>query len=233
LGNTLRPLRTRLDPLAKELRRLNKTLDPLAKVLDQREKALCLKTQQRCKDCKALLLLAKPHCRMNGRDSSNNPPTNANRKTTVQPHHHHQHGRIAMVNTSKSTHHPTVALSLPKKVPALIVYAQGIAERLTGNPSFPTPAPAVAAIVAAIHDLEAAETAALARTKGSVAVRNDKRKAFIGAPLAIFIRGTSRGRSRPMNGSITEHCAMTFRGAGGGAALGLHDPRAPPRKGCK
>ena len=38
-----------------------------------------------------------------------------------------------MVNTNKSTHRPTVALSLPKKVPALIVYAQGIVERLTGN----------------------------------------------------------------------------------------------------
>jgi hypothetical protein len=85
-----------------------------------------------------------------------------------------------MANTSKSTHRPTVALSLPKKVPALIVYAQGIIERLTGNPSFPTPTPTVAAIVAAIHDLQAAETAALARTKGSAAVRNDKRKALVG-----------------------------------------------------
>ena len=85
-----------------------------------------------------------------------------------------------MVNTSKSTHRPTVALSLPKKVPALIVYAQGIVEHLTGNPYFPTPAPTIAAIIAAIHDLQAAETAALARAKGSIAVRNDKRKALIG-----------------------------------------------------
>jgi len=38
-----------------------------------------------------------------------------------------------MVNMSKSTHRPTVALSLPKKVPALIVYAQGIVERLTSR----------------------------------------------------------------------------------------------------
>ena len=51
---------------------------------------------------------------------------------------------------------------------------------LTGNPSYPTPALTVAAIVAAIHDLEAAETTALARTKGSIDVRNDKRKALIG-----------------------------------------------------
>jgi hypothetical protein len=38
-----------------------------------------------------------------------------------------------MGNMSQSTHRPTVALSLPKKVPALIVYAQGIVERLTSR----------------------------------------------------------------------------------------------------
>jgi hypothetical protein len=44
-----------------------------------------------------------------------------------------------MVTPSKPSHRATVALGLPKKGPVLIVYAQGIVERLTGNPSFPTP----------------------------------------------------------------------------------------------
>jgi hypothetical protein len=73
------------------------------------------------------------------------------------------------------------------------VYAQGIVERLTANPSLPTPTPTVAAIAAAIHDLQAAETAALARTKGSAAVRNDKRKALIGLlqQVRAYIQATA------------------------------------------
>jgi archaellum component FlaC len=146
LVKTLCHLKKTLDQLVKTLCHLKKTLDQLAKALCHLKKKLRQKTKQLCKESKTLFSFAKPLCRMNGRNSSNNPPTYANRKTAVQPHHHHQHGRIAMVNTSKSTHRPTVALSLPKKVPALIVYAQGIVERLTGNPSFPTPTPTVAAI---------------------------------------------------------------------------------------
>jgi hypothetical protein len=82
-------------------------------MLDQIEKVLCQKTKQLFNNSKTFFSFAKPLCRMNGRNSSNKPPTYAKRKTTVQPHHHHQHGRIAMANTSKSAHRPTVALSLP------------------------------------------------------------------------------------------------------------------------
>ena len=84
-----------------------------------------------------------------------------------------------MTTTVKSTHRSLVSLSLPKSVPALILYAQGIVTRMTGNLSFPNPAPTLAAISAAIADLQTAEAAALSRIKGAAAARNEKRKALV------------------------------------------------------
>jgi hypothetical protein len=84
-----------------------------------------------------------------------------------------------MATTAKSIHRATVTLMLPKAVPALIVYAQGIVKRMTGNASFPSPTPALAVLTAAIDDLQAAETAALARTKGAAAARDEKRTALV------------------------------------------------------
>ncbi len=48
--------------------------------------------------------------------------------------------------TSKKSTRSIVSLSLPKVVPALITYAEQIAQSMTGNPSFPTPTPTLAAI---------------------------------------------------------------------------------------
>ena len=84
-----------------------------------------------------------------------------------------------MATTIKSIHRVNATLSLPKTVPALIEYAQNIVQRMTGNPSLPTPTPTMAAIAAAIADLQTAQTAALARTKGAATVRNDKRAALV------------------------------------------------------
>ncbi len=80
-----------------------------------------------------------------------------------------------MTTSTKSIRRSTVTLQLPKSVPALIVYAQGIVKRMTENASFPNPAPSLAVVTAAIDALRTAETAALARTKGAAAVRNEKR----------------------------------------------------------
>jgi hypothetical protein len=72
------------------------------------------------------------------------------------------------------------SLKLPAtKVPALITYAQGIVKGMTGNTSFPNPVPTLASVTAAINDLQTAETAALARTKGAVATRNEARTALV------------------------------------------------------
>jgi hypothetical protein len=84
-----------------------------------------------------------------------------------------------MTTTSKSTHRSIASLNLPTKVPALITYAQGIVMAMTGNASFPSPTPPLAALTAAINALQAAETAALARTKGAVPTRNEKRAVLV------------------------------------------------------
>jgi hypothetical protein len=84
-----------------------------------------------------------------------------------------------MATSTKSIHRSTVTLNLPKSVPALIVHAQGIVTRMTGNASFPNPTPALAAVSAAIDDLRTAETAALARTKGAAVERNAKRSTLV------------------------------------------------------
>src|ERR1700733_5875380 len=85
----------------------------------------------------------------------------------------------SMPTSSKLTHLAIVSLKLPTKVPALITYAQGIVKGMTGNASFPSPTPTLAAVMQAIANLQAAETAALARTKGAVATRNEARTALV------------------------------------------------------
>ncbi len=70
-------------------------------------------------------------------------------------------------------------LQLPRPVPALISYGKGIIQKVTNNPAFPTPSPTVAVLAAALADLEAAETAAQTRARGTATVRNQKRATFV------------------------------------------------------
>ena len=63
------------------------------------------------------------------------------------------------MNQTKPPNKVIAALSLPRSVPALLTFAQSIVTAMT-----------------ALHD---AESAALARTKGAVAARNDKRLALV------------------------------------------------------
>jgi hypothetical protein len=79
----------------------------------------------------------------------------------------------------KSIQKSYVSLKLPSVVAALIVYVQGILAAMTSNPHFPSPAPALTAIAAALAALQQAEVAAQARTKGAVVVRNDKKGALV------------------------------------------------------
>jgi hypothetical protein len=84
-----------------------------------------------------------------------------------------------MSTMNQPIHHPIAVLVLPKPVPALVTYAQSIVKAMTGNPSFPSPVPTLATVATAIGALHDAETAALARTKGAVQARNDKRAALV------------------------------------------------------
>jgi hypothetical protein len=85
-------------------------------------------------------------------------------------------------------------------MPALITYAESIVKAMTGNPAFPTPNPTLAAITTAIAELQAAETATVARTKGAIVVRNDKRVALVALlqQLKSYIQQTAD--ANPENG---------------------------------
>jgi hypothetical protein len=72
-----------------------------------------------------------------------------------------------------------VSLKLPEPVPALITYATSVVTALTGNAYFASPSPPLAVLTASIGDLHTAEAAALARTKGAVAARDDKRATLV------------------------------------------------------
>jgi hypothetical protein len=83
------------------------------------------------------------------------------------------------MTTTKTDHRSIVSLKLPTRIQALITYGGGIVKALTGNPSFPTLVPMLVTLTAAIAELQTAETAALARTKGAVITRDEKRTALV------------------------------------------------------
>jgi hypothetical protein len=84
-----------------------------------------------------------------------------------------------MTTITKTNHRSLASLLLPLAVGALITFAEAIVRAMTGNPNFPNPAPTIAVLTQAIAELRAAETAALARTKGAVITRNEKRVALV------------------------------------------------------
>lgn len=84
-----------------------------------------------------------------------------------------------MPTSTNKAHRSLAVLVLPKRINVLITYASGVVAGMTGNPSFPTPSPALATVTAAIADLQTAEIAALARTKGAAATRNAKRAVLV------------------------------------------------------
>src|SRR6202050_5296610 len=84
-----------------------------------------------------------------------------------------------MSNSTTKAHRSLAVLDLPKRINVLITFADGVVTAMTGNASFPSPSPALAAGSAGITALQTAETAALARTKGAVSTRNAKRAVLV------------------------------------------------------
>jgi hypothetical protein len=119
-----------------------------------------------------------------------------------------------MATPIKTTRRSLVILSLPKSVPALVVYAQGIVKRMTGNPSFPNPAPTLAAVTTAAAELQSAEAATLARTKGAAAARNEKRKALVALleSLRAHIQSTADA-DEPNGPALIESAGVAVRKA--------------------
>ncbi len=117
-----------------------------------------------------------------------------------------------MSTTTKSVHRVLAVLSAPKPVSALITYARTVVTRMTGNPYFPVPAPTLAAVTTAIDDLEVAEKAALSRTKGAVATRNEKRAVLLGLlkQLCAYVQGIANADAT--NGpAIIESAGLAVR----------------------
>jgi hypothetical protein len=79
----------------------------------------------------------------------------------------------------KTNHRSIVSLNLPKSVLALVAYAQQIVKAMTGNAAFPSPVPALAVLITAIGDLQAAQAVALTRVQGAVIIRNEKKTALV------------------------------------------------------
>ena len=114
-----------------------------------------------------------------------------------------------MVTPSKTIRRSLVSLMLPEsKVPALINYAQQIVKSMTGNASFPTPTPTLAALTLAVSDLQTAENAVLARTKGAAATRNEKRTAL------VMLLQQLKGYIQSVADANVENGASTIQSAG-------------------
>src|SRR5579864_8001242 len=106
---------------------------------------------RRSRNSKRAFAFAEPHSQNNRRRSNkaqtfHKPKHDTNPTTT-------RNRRMTMNTTTKSIRRLTVALALPRSVPALISYAQGVVTGMRGNPSFPNPSPALAAVIAAIDQL--------------------------------------------------------------------------------
>jgi hypothetical protein len=113
-----------------------------------------------------------------------------------------------------SMHRTLAVLKLPTQVPALISVTQAIVKAMTGNPSFPSPSPSLVKVVAALSALRDAEVAALASTRGTVAVRNDKRAELVSllARLREYVEGVADDNPE-MAASIIESAGMRVKKA--------------------
>jgi len=83
------------------------------------------------------------------------------------------------MTTQKIPHRPLVAPMLPQAASALVVYAGYVVTKMTGNPSFPSPNPPLATVSQAIDDLQVAQTASLSRTRGTITVRDEKKRTLV------------------------------------------------------
>jgi hypothetical protein len=122
---------------------------------------------------------------------------------------------------SKPTvHRAIVSLRLPSPVPLLIAVARAILLAMTGNAYFQNPTPTLAVFLAAIVDLENAESTAQSRTKGAVQARNDKRIAL------LLLLDELKSFVQKVADADKEHGAAIIHSAGmGQRKTGVHAPQ--------
>jgi hypothetical protein len=117
-----------------------------------------------------------------------------------------------MSTPNRSFRRAIISLAIPAKIPDVILYSNNIVLKMTNNPNFAAPTPALALLVAGVNDLHTAETAALSRAKGAATVRNDKRAALVS--LLSQLRGyvQSVADATPENGAaIIESAGLGVR----------------------
>jgi hypothetical protein len=83
------------------------------------------------------------------------------------------------MTTKNKTLQTIAVLNLPTQVELLVTYAENVVARMTNNAAFTTPVPALALVTTATGDLHVAQTNVQARTKGTVAIRDEKQAALV------------------------------------------------------
>jgi hypothetical protein len=80
---------------------------------------------------------------------------------------------------TESMHRVLTAPRLPRSTPALLRQTRAILVAMEASPHFPAPTPAMAAVAAALAELDDAQTTTLSRTRGTLAARDEKRAALM------------------------------------------------------
>ncbi|HEY3820369.1 MAG TPA: hypothetical protein VGL81_24560 [Polyangiaceae bacterium] len=104
-------------------------------------------------------------------------------------------------------------LKLPgSNVPGLLMIADGIVSKMTGNAFFPAPRPPLATVSSAIAELSQAQVETLSRTTGTVAVRARKRVVLVNLleELRSYVQATADA-SREQAASIIESAGMSVK----------------------
>jgi len=115
-----------------------------------------------------------------------------------------------------------VALKLSPRIKNVAAFAQNVATALANNPSFPTPNPPLATLLADIAALNTAETAVLSRTKGAVENRNAKLEIVRTdlENLKVYVQSVAQAAAPANAAAIIESAGMT------GRTVTLHDKPA-------
>jgi len=91
----------------------------------------------------------------------------------------HKYEVILMDNTANETTRSVAVLALPRRIDAFIAYAVDVVRAMTVNPAFPSPAPALATVLAAVEDLRVAEAQVMARHPGATVGRDARRAVLV------------------------------------------------------
>lgn len=112
-----------------------------------------------------------------------------------------------------SMHKTLAVLKLPASVPALVSLTRAILAAMTGNPSFPGAAPLLQATAAALAALSSAEVAAQTRTRGTIAVRDERRAALVTslAQLRSYVQSVVDGQGPESAAGLIESAGMRVR----------------------